>query len=97
LIDDSLDWNVAEALRLVGYNVTSVHKAFNGQSGVKDPVIIEWCKVNNATWVHADDKARKEHKKEGVFLTEQKDYGMYPYDRRKGKRDLSQNYGKIYT
>lgn len=64
LIDDSLDWNVAEALRLVSYNVTSVYKAFDGQSGVKDPALIEWCKVNDATWVHADDKARKEHKKD---------------------------------
>lgn len=64
LIDDSLDWNVAEALRLVSYNVTSVYKAFNGQSGVKDPVLINWCRINKATWVHADDKARKEHKKD---------------------------------
>ena len=64
LIDDSLDWNVGEALRLVCYNVTSVYKAFNGQSGIKDPNIIEWCRINNATWVHADDKARKEHKKD---------------------------------
>ena len=64
LIDDSLDWNVAEALQLVSYNVTSVYRAFDGQSGVKDPVLIEWCTVNNATWVHADDKARKEHKKD---------------------------------
>lgn len=64
LIDDSLDWNVAEALQLVCYNATSVYKAFNGQSGVKDPVIIEWCRVNNTTWVHADDKARKEHRKD---------------------------------
>ena len=64
LIDDSLDWNVAEALRLVCYNVTSVYKAFNGESGIKDPIIIEWCGINNATWVHADDKSRKEHKKD---------------------------------
>lgn len=66
LIDDSLDWNVAEALRLVGYNAASVFKAFNGQSGVKDPQIIDWCKQNKATWVHADDKARKEHRKDIV-------------------------------
>lgn len=64
LIDDSLDWNVAEALRLVCYNVTSVYKAFNSQLGIKDPVIIEWCKFNDATWVLADDKARKEHRKD---------------------------------
>ena len=64
LIDDSLDWNVAEALRLVSYNVTSVYKAFKGQPGIKDPVIIEWCKFNYATWVHADDRARKEHRKD---------------------------------
>jgi hypothetical protein len=64
LIDDSLDWNVADALHLVGYNVTSVYKAFNGESAIKDPLIIQWCKTNFATWVHADDKARKEHKKD---------------------------------
>ena len=64
LIDDSLDWNVAEALRLVSYRATSVYKAFDGQPGIKDPVIIEWCKFNDATWVHADDKARQEHRKD---------------------------------
>lgn len=64
LIDDSLDWNVAEALKLVSYNVTSVYIAFNKLSSIKDPQIIKWCRTNNATWVHADDKARKEHKKD---------------------------------
>ncbi|MCK4817267.1 hypothetical protein KA005_15965, partial [bacterium] len=64
IIDDSLDRNVAEALQLVSYNATSVYKAFKGKDGVKDPVIIEWCRVNNAIWVHADDKARKEHRKD---------------------------------
>jgi hypothetical protein len=64
LIDDSLNWIVADALSLVGYNVTSVFKAFNKESGVKDSRIIEWCKKNNAIWVHADDKSRKEHKKD---------------------------------
>ena len=29
---------------------------------VKDPEIIEWCRQNNAIWVHADHRARKEHK-----------------------------------
>lgn len=64
IIDDSLDWNVAKALQLVGYNVTSVYEAFKGRPGVQDPELIAWCSDNNATWVHADDRARKEHKKD---------------------------------
>jgi len=66
LIDESLDWNVAKALPLVEYNTTTVYEAFPGRSGVKDPEIIAWCANDDATRVHADDRARKEHKKEIV-------------------------------
>ena len=66
LIDESLNWNVAKALRLVEYNVTTVYEAFNNRSGVQDPEIIAWCNSNDAVWVHADDSARKEHKKDIV-------------------------------
>lgn len=66
LIDESLDQNVAKALGLVDYNVTSVFETFPDRTGVKDLEIIEWCRDNNAVWVHADDKARKEHKKEMI-------------------------------
>jgi hypothetical protein len=66
LIDESLDWNVAKALRLVEYNTTTVYETFPRRSGVKDPEIIAWCGNNDAIWVHADDRARKEHKKEIV-------------------------------
>lgn len=66
LIDESLDWNVAKALHLVEYNVTTVYEAFNNRSGVQDPEIIAWCNSNDAVWVHADDSARKEHKKDIV-------------------------------
>lgn len=64
MIDESLDWNVAEALRSVEYNVTSIYRLFKGRPRVTDPEIITWCKDNNAVWIHADDKARKEHRKE---------------------------------
>ncbi len=64
LIDESLDWNVSRALKLVEYNTTSVLEAFEQRSGVSDPEIIAWCKDHDATWVHADDSARKEHRKE---------------------------------
>lgn len=66
LIDESLDRNVAKALGLVGYNVTTVYDAFPGRSGVKDSEILTWCGDKNAVWVHADDKVRKKHKKEMI-------------------------------
>jgi predicted nuclease of predicted toxin-antitoxin system len=64
-IDDSLSPNVAEALRLVGYNVATASNLadFEGRSGVSDEEIIDWCHHNNAVWVHADDQARREHRK----------------------------------
>ncbi len=64
LLDESLDRNVAKALALVKYNVVAVSDAFEGRSGVTDPEIIAWCRGNDAIWAHADDRARKEHKKE---------------------------------
>ena len=62
LLDESLVPAVAKALSLVGYNFVDV-VATLGQRGIKDPKIIEWCKEKKAVWVHADDRARKEHKK----------------------------------
>jgi predicted nuclease of predicted toxin-antitoxin system len=64
LLDENLNRKVAEALCAVDYKVTTVHDAFNGQLGVKDPEIIDWCHINSATWVTTDIKARKQHKKE---------------------------------
>ena len=61
LLDESLLPAVAKALRLVGHNIRNVAEALGGK-GVKDPEIIEWCGQNNAIWVHADHRARKEHK-----------------------------------
>jgi hypothetical protein len=66
LVDESLSPNVAKALKLVEYNATTVREAFGGRSGVSDPEIIGWCKIHNAVWIHADDRARKEHKKQVV-------------------------------
>jgi len=40
-----------------------VSTAFQGRSGVTDPEIIEWLHQHQAVWVHADDRAKKEHRK----------------------------------
>lgn len=61
LLDESLAPAVAQALRLVGYNIADVETAF-GHKGVKDPEIIEWCRTNQAIWIHADDRARRQHR-----------------------------------
>ena len=60
LLDESLVPRVAEALRLVGYNIVDVATAF-GNKGVLDPEIIEWCRESDAVWIHADDRARRQH------------------------------------
>ncbi len=61
LLDESLSPSVAAALRLVGHNVVTVRDALAGL-GVLDPDIIAWCQNNDATWIHADDQARKAHR-----------------------------------
>lgn len=63
LLDESLAPVVAQALRMVGHNILGVAEAFEGK-GVKDPEIIEWCRTNGAIWIHADDRARREHQKQ---------------------------------
>lgn len=61
LLDESLAPVVAQALKLVGYDGLDVPTAV-GQKGAKDPEIIDWCRQNEAVWVHADDRAKKQHK-----------------------------------
>lgn len=61
LLDESLTPAVADALSLVGYRFATLAAAF-GRKGVEDPEIIEWCRAQDAAWVHADDRARKEHR-----------------------------------
>ena len=36
---------------------------FDKRSNVKDPEVIEWARINHAVWVHADDSAKREHRK----------------------------------
>ena len=60
LLDESLAPIVAEALKLVGHNIANVEMAF-GRKGIGDPEIIEWCRMNEAIWIHADDRARRDH------------------------------------
>ena len=62
LLDESLVPAVAEALSLVGYTISSTLTTFERQ-GVGDPEIIEWCRSNEAVWIHADDRARRQHGK----------------------------------
>ena len=55
-----LNPRIAEALRLVGYNIRSVEQVFgNRPGGVKDPEIIEWCAENSAVWLTADIAAKR--------------------------------------
>ncbi len=61
LLDESLAPPVARALQLVGYDIQDVVTVF-GSRGVKDPEIIEWCREEGVVWIHADDRARKQHK-----------------------------------
>lgn len=62
LLDESLTPAVAEALASVGYRFVTVRAVFAGRAAVEDPEIIEWCRANGAVWVHADDRARKQHR-----------------------------------
>ena len=61
LLDESLVPAVADALELVGYRFNSVRAVF-AEDSVKDPEVIAWCQAQGAVWVHADDRARKDHK-----------------------------------
>lgn len=62
LLDESLVPSIAEALELVGYDFVAVTNALG--KGATDPEIIGWCKQNRAVWIHADDRARRQHRTE---------------------------------
>ena len=65
LLDNMLNPKIAEALRLVGYNIRSVEEVFgNRLGGVKDPEIIEWCAENSAVWLTADIAAKRRHEQQ---------------------------------
>ena len=53
------------ALRCVGYDVVLVKEivAFSGQSRVTDEELIPWMSDHDAVWVHADDNAKRQHRK----------------------------------
>ncbi len=66
LLDESLAHPVADALQLVGYDIQDVVTVLDpdrarGSDSIKDPEIIAWCQENGGVWIHADDRARKEH------------------------------------
>ena len=52
------------ALSAVGFNAKGVREVL-GQ-GVSDPEIIEWLGAQGGVWVHADDRAKKQHRQEMV-------------------------------
>ena len=53
------------ALRCVGYDVVLVREiqAFHGQSSVTDQQLIPWMSDHDAIWIHADDNAKRQHRK----------------------------------
>ena len=61
LLDASLSPSVANALALVGWDIFDVSAVF-GNYDTLDPEIIDWCRDNGAVWVHADDRARRQHR-----------------------------------
>ena len=65
LLDNMFNPRIAEALRLVGYNIRSVGEVFgNRPGGVKDPEIIEWCAENSAAWLTADIAAKRRYEQQ---------------------------------
>lgn len=61
LLDASLSPVVAKALASVGWHIDYVSAVF-GNNDAQDPEIIDWCRKNSAVWIHADDRAKKQHK-----------------------------------
>lgn len=62
LLDNGLNPNIADALSLVEYDITSVREAFgNRPQGVPDPEIIDWCAAQGATWLTTDISAKRTH------------------------------------
>ncbi|MYA00889.1 MAG: hypothetical protein F4Y35_03810 [Chloroflexi bacterium] len=67
LLDESLDPNVAKALEAVGYDIVDVKTAMDPDKEgrqILDAEIIEWCRMRGSVWIHADDRARRDHKKQ---------------------------------
>ena len=60
LLDESLSPEVAQALALVGYEIRHLSDVLG--KGTDDTEIIDWCRRNGAIWIHADDRARIEHR-----------------------------------
>ena len=61
LLDRSLSLLVAKALRKVEYNFRAHDEVFD-EHNTPDPTIIDWCKENAAVWVHADERAKRQHR-----------------------------------
>ena len=57
----NLSLQSSRALTLVGYEISSTTDVF-GEQGVKDPEIIKWRSQNDVIWIHADDRAGRDHR-----------------------------------
>ena len=65
LLDESLVPNVAIALAMVGHSITDLRTALDPERTsrqILDPEVIEWCRGRGSVWIHADDRARREHR-----------------------------------
>ena len=65
VVDESLSPNVGRALRQVGYLTRLVEEIaeLGGVRGVRDEDLIPWMGDRNAVWIHADDDAKRRHRK----------------------------------
>ena len=66
LLDESLNPNVSHALAMVGYDISDVRTALDPAGTgrrILDPEIINWCHERGSIWIHADDRARRQHGK----------------------------------
>ena len=63
-LDESLARPVAQALAHVNVPIASVIDIF-GQQGMTDDQILDWCRRNDAVWIHADDTRHTKLLREG--------------------------------
>ena len=60
-LDECLPWRIAEYLEGVNYPITSWHREFLGQQGMKDTPLIRHLGDRGLVWITKDDEAKSEH------------------------------------
>ena len=66
LLDESLTPLVADALATVEHSIVALRRALDPERTrrqILDPEVIDWCSSHGSVWIHADDRARREHRK----------------------------------